>query len=65
MEYLSGKGGTELQLITAKKPLTTENYYDPEARMKELERDVKRELLRQRLLKEGKPVYDLQEDILQ
>lgn len=56
MEYLSDEHGSEFQLITAKKPLVSEEYYDPEARMKQLEMDIKREIFAEKLLKEERPM---------
>ncbi|KHN75979.1 hypothetical protein Tcan_18219 [Toxocara canis] len=58
MEYHKGPRNTEFQLIKARKTLAGNNYYDAEERMKQLEVDIKREMLAMRLLKEQRPRYD-------
>lgn len=57
MKYVKQGEGNEIQLIKAQKPLAGSEYYDPESRMKKLERDIKRDMLIERLVKEGKPIY--------
>lgn len=62
MIYVKRSDGIEIQLIKAEKPEASSDYYDPDARMMKLEADIKHELMIRRMLKEGKPVYDLQEE---
>lgn len=45
MKYLEEKEFGEYQCIIGKKHSAGESYYDAEERMRELEKDVKREML--------------------
>uniref|UniRef100_A0A0M3IGS4 Transposase n=1 Tax=Ascaris lumbricoides TaxID=6252 RepID=A0A0M3IGS4_ASCLU len=62
MEYHKGPRNTEYQLIKAKKALATREYFDADSRMKQLETDIKREMLAMRLLKEHRPIYPGEEE---
>lgn len=53
MEYLPSPRG-EIQVISARKPAADASHSDPDQRMAELERDIKREMLRQTLVQTGK-----------
>ncbi|GMT32774.1 hypothetical protein PFISCL1PPCAC_24071, partial [Pristionchus fissidentatus] len=53
VEYVNSSIG-EIQLITANKPSADESHFDPAEKMRALERDIKREMLRQRLVQTGK-----------
>ncbi|GMT04094.1 hypothetical protein PENTCL1PPCAC_26268, partial [Pristionchus entomophagus] len=53
MEYIPSPRG-EIQVMTARKPAVDESHFDPEERMKELEKDIKREMLRQTLVQTGR-----------
>ncbi|KAF8385011.1 hypothetical protein PRIPAC_74153 [Pristionchus pacificus] len=53
MEYLPSPAG-EIQVISARKPAADASHSDPDQRMAELERDIKREMLRQTLVQTGK-----------
>ncbi|KAI6217939.1 Methyltransferase [Aphelenchoides fujianensis] len=52
IEYkqLEGEPGREIQLISARKPEASADYYDPDHRMRQLELDIKKHLAMQSLL---------------
>uniref|UniRef100_A0A0N5ANR2 Methyltransf_11 domain-containing protein n=1 Tax=Syphacia muris TaxID=451379 RepID=A0A0N5ANR2_9BILA len=59
MKYLKIDGDREIQLIKASKPESKPEYFDPQAQLEKLEAEIKRDLLVERMIKDGKPVYDL------
>ncbi|GMR32786.1 hypothetical protein PMAYCL1PPCAC_02981 [Pristionchus mayeri] len=53
IEYIPSPRG-EIQVLSARKPPADESHSDPQKRMEELERDIKREMLRQTILQTGR-----------
>ena len=58
-EYITESPVGEFQLISARRPDVSEEYFDPEERMRELEMQIKRELVVSKLIQGGqKPTLE-------
>ncbi|KAI6197637.1 hypothetical protein M3Y94_01248500 [Aphelenchoides besseyi] len=62
-EHLSDSPNREIQLITARKPEASTEYYDPDYRMRQLELDIKKHLAMQSLMETQRRDEELIRDI--